>query len=108
MKCLDNANFAKMDAQIKAYLDTKKTDYSILLAEKMGEAFSDLGWKIAGRFAPARDDITYQVLDRPLDNDEKAIAQYYDYLNKELPEAIKNAFVAYTNLCHKRTELFGM
>ena len=74
----------------------------------MGEAFSDLGWKIAGRFAPARDDITYQVLDRPLDNDEKAIAQYYDYLNKELPEAIKNAFVAYTNLCHKRTELFGI
>lgn len=78
------------------------------MLKKWEKFFLTWDGKIAGRFAPARDDITYQVLDRPLGNDEKARNQYYDYLTKELPEAINNAFVAYTNLCHKRTELFGI
>lgn len=78
-----------------------------ILADNLKKSFSDLGYKIASRFAPDRTDSSYQVLDRPLLNDGYQ-KQYYDYLNNELPVAIQNAVDAYNNLCHKRTELFGI
>lgn len=77
------------------------------LADNLKASFSTLGYKIASRFAPDRNDSSYQVLDRPLFNDEYQ-NQYYNYLTNELPIAIQNAVDAYNNLCHKRTELFGI
>ena len=73
----------------------------------MSQAFIKLSSKISSRFGLSRNDSNYFVLDRPLLNDEYQ-KQYYDYLTKELPVAIQNAVDAYNNLCHKRTELFGI
>lgn len=77
------------------------------LCNIMSQAFIKLSSKISSRFGLSRNDSNYFVLDRPLLNDEYQ-KQYYDYLTKELPVAIQNAVDAYNNLCHKRTELFGI
>lgn len=78
------------------------------LAEILKTNFSSLGYKIASRFAPDRKDSKYQVLDRPSPLDTAHQEQYYNYLTTELPQAINATVEAYNNLCHKRTELFGI
>ena len=77
------------------------------LVKKMGQAFSSLGYTIASKFAPDRANTQLQVLDSPADNDLSYQKTYYDYLNRELPEAINNAAKAYADLSHRCTELFG-
>lgn len=77
------------------------------LCDLMCKSFIKLSSTISSRFGLSRNDSNYFVLDRPFVNNE-CQNQYYEYLNHELPEAIKNAVDAYNNLCHKRTELFGI
>ncbi len=77
------------------------------LCDTLNKSFIKLSSTIASRFGLSRNNSNYFVLDRPLLNDEYR-KQYYDYLTNELPVAIQNAVDAYNNLCHKRTELFGI
>lgn len=77
------------------------------LCDLMCKSFIKLSSTISSRFGLSKDNSNYFVLDRPLYNDESR-NQYYEYLNHELPNAIQNAVDAYNNLCHKRTELFGI
>lgn len=77
------------------------------LCDLMCKSFIKLSSTISSRFGLSKNNSNYFVLDRPLYNDESR-NQYYEYLNHELPNAIQNAVDAYNNLCHKRTELFGI
>ncbi|MGN0738595.1 MAG: hypothetical protein ACI4LX_00305 [Treponema sp.] len=77
------------------------------LCNILNKSFIKLSSTINSRFALSQTDRNLLVLNRPLLNDEYQ-KQYYDYLTNELPVAIQNTVDAYNNLCHKRTELFGI
>lgn len=113
---LNHRRYKVSETRYIPYLETKINDvdnYIINpelrdLVEKLKEAFSDLNGEIAIRFCPDTKDSDLQILPRPRDNQTAALDAYYSALRDILPNAIQNAVDAYNNLCHKRTELFGI
>lgn len=113
---LNHRRYKVSEMRYIPYLETKINDvdnYIINpelrdLVEKLKEAFSDLYGEIAIRFCPDTKDSDLQILPRPRDNQTAALDAYYSALRDILPNAIQNAVDAYNNLCHKRTELFGI
>lgn len=82
--------------------------YGADLVEKLKKAFSDLYGEIAIRFCPDTKDLDLQILPRPRDTQTAALDAYYSALRNILPNAIQKAVDVYNNLCHTRTELFGI
>lgn len=113
---LCNRRYKVSETRYIPYLESKINDndnYIInpelrILVEKLKKAFSDLYGEIAIRFSPDATDPDLQILPRPRDNQSAALDNYYNALREVLPYVIQNAVDAYNNLCHKRTELFGI
>ena len=78
------------------------------LTENLKAAFLALTYEISCKFAPDLKNSEYLVLDRPTHKDKEYQEQYYNYLTIVLPKAIQSAVDSYNELCHKRTELFGI
>lgn len=113
---LSHRRYRVSETRYIPYLETKINDvdnYIINpelrnLVEKLKKTFSDLYGEISIRFCPDSKDPDLQILPRPRDNQTVALDAYYTALRDILPNAIQNAVDAYNNLCHKRTELFGI
>lgn len=113
---LSHRRYKVSETRYIAYFEDKTNDpnnYLInqelqSLVSELKDKFSDLYYEMASRFVPDDRDLDYQILPRPYDYNKEAMDQYYHALQNELPNAIKAAHDAYLNVCHKRTELFGI